>query len=415
MTKVAVIGAGAAGLAASYAAGRYGCETVLIEKNEKPGKKIYITGKGRCNVTNACDFDIFVKNILRGDKFMYSSLRQFGPAEMMDLLENFGCRLKIERGNRVFPVSDHASDVTKAMMAAAETAGVRLVLDTEVLSAVKRDSDFILTVRCRGREKVIRADKVVVCTGGISYPSTGSTGDGYVFAHEMGHSITECVPSLCQIFTEEDVSALAGVSLKNIRLSAFAEGKTKAYYSDLGELLFTHRGLSGPLVLTAEANKAEELYKGEKFRLVIDLKPGMSEEELSARILRDFGSSMNSDAVNALSGLLINGIRQEVLKRAGVPLDKKVHDITKAQRTEIIHIIKNFVFVSSGTGGFEEAVVTKGGICLKEINPKTMESKLVPGLYFAGEVLDTDALTGGFNLQLAWSTGYAAGKACAEI
>ncbi|MCQ2401027.1 MAG: NAD(P)/FAD-dependent oxidoreductase [Lachnospiraceae bacterium] len=413
MTKVAVIGAGAAGLMAAYAAGKNGCETVLIEKNEKAGKKIYITGKGRCNVTNACDFDVFIKNIINGDKFMYSSLRQFGPSEMMEFLESFQCKLKTERGNRVFPVSDHASDVTKAMLCALDTVGVRLMTETIVRSIQKRNDDFVLGVVSSGREKQIRADRVIICTGGLSYPVTGSTGDGYAFAKEFGHSINECAPSLCQVITSEDVSELTGISLKNVRLSVYESGKTKPVFSEIGELLFTHRGLSGPLVLTAEAMKAMSLYKGEKYVFSINLKPGLTEEELSSRLLRDFNSAMNSDAVNALAKLLISGIRQEVLLRAGIPFEKKVHDITKKERQDIIRIIRNFEFTSVGTGDFNEAVVTKGGVVLKDINPKTMESKIIPGLYFAGEVLDIDAFTGGFNLQIAWSTGYAAGKACA--
>lgn len=413
MIKTAVIGAGAAGLMAAYAAGINGCETVLIEKNEKAGKKIYITGKGRCNVTNACDFDVFVKNILHGERFMYSSLKQFGPADMMELLESFGCRLKTERGCRVFPVTDHASDVTKALLCACETAGVRLMTGTSAVSVIKRADDFVINARVQGREKTIRADRVIICTGGLSYPSTGSTGDGYAFAGSFGHSVEKCVPSLCQVLTEENVTELAGISLKNVRLSLFESEKSRPVYSEIGELLFTHRGLSGPLVLTAQAMTASELSEGKKFRFVIDLKPGLDEEELSERILKDFGTSMNSDAGNALSKLLINGIRQEVLSRSEIPLEKKVHDITKKERRELVRTIKNFDFTSNGTGDFNEAVVTRGGINLKEINPKTMESRLIKGLYFSGEVLDIDAFTGGFNLQLAWSTGYAAGKACA--
>ena len=415
MTKVAVIGAGAAGLMASYAAGKGGCETVLIEKNEKAGKKIYITGKGRCNLTNACEFDVFIKNILRGDKFMYSSLRQFGPFDMMELLEGFRCRLKTERGNRVFPVTDHASDVTKSLLAAIDSVGVKLLTGTEVRDVIKRNGDFILSTVSEGRKKLIHADKVVICTGGISYPVTGSDGSGYKLAQGFGHSVTECFPSLCQVITGEDVSGLTGISLKNVKLSVFEPGKKRPYYSDTGEMLFTHRGISGPLVLTAEAMRAPELNKGVKFDFIIDLKPGLSEEELSERVLRDFKSSVNSDAVNALSGLLISGVRQEVLRRAGIPFDRKVHDITKKDRTELVRTIKNMGFTSAGTGDFNEAVVTKGGVYLKDINPKTMESKLIPGLYFAGEVLDIDALTGGFNLQIAWSTGYAAGNACSGL
>ena len=408
--KTVVVGAGAAGLMAAYASAMNGSETLVLEKNEKAGKKIYITGKGRCNVTNACDFDVFVKNILNGSRFMMSSLRAFGPEDMMTFLDEHGCHVKTERGNRVFPVSDHASDVTKALLKGLEQAGVRLCLNTEVRSIEKNGPEFQITAAENGKKKVIKTDRVIVCTGGLSYPTTGSTGDGYRFAAEHGLNVRHCVPSLVSLHTEEDTVSLAGVSLKNIGLRLYREDAGKPVYEDEGELLFTHQGISGPLVLSATALLAEELNSGTGYRAEIDLKPALDDKTLDARLLRDFENAKNADVGNVLAGLLIGGIRQEILKRAGIESSKKVHDLTRADRESIRKQVKHMNFAVRGTGGFEEAVVTKGGVDLKEIDPKTMESKKVPGLYFAGEVLDVDAYTGGFNLQLAWSTGHAAGS-----
>jgi len=409
--KVLVIGAGASGLIAAFNAAANGCETLLLEKNEKAGKKIYITGKGRCNLTNACDMDIFLKNVVNGSRFMMSSLRAFGPSDIMELMERYGCHVKTERGNRVFPVSDHASDVTKALLAACRDADVQMKFHTEV-TGIEKDGKtgvFCVSAVSEGKRQVFEADKVIVCTGGKSYPSTGSTGDGYRFAVQNGHTAKACIPSLTSLVTEEDTSSLAGVSLKNVALTVKStDGKN--LYSEEGELLFTHKGISGPLVLTASAMLNERLNAGEQIHACLDLKPALDEKTVDLRLLRDFEKSPNADIGNVLSSLLIGGIRQEVLARSGVPSDRKVHDITKKDRELLRKNVKALDFRITGTGGFEEAVVTRGGVDLKEINPKTMESKLVPGLFFAGEVLDIDAFTGGFNLQLAWSTGYAAGN-----
>lgn len=409
--KVLVIGAGASGLIAAFRAAAEGCETLLLEKNEKAGKKIYITGKGRCNLTNACETDEFLRNVVNGSRFMMSSLRAFGPADIMELMERYGCHVKTERGNRVFPVTDHASDVTKALVNACKDAGVKFSFRTEVTGIEKQpEAGFTVTAVSEGKRSVYQADKVIVCTGGKSYPSTGSTGDGYRFAEKAGHTVTECIPSLTAFVTEEDTAELAGVSLKNIRLTVLPEGGGKILYKEEGELLFTHRGISGPLVLTASALLNGRIHAGEHLSAEIDLKPALDERTLDARLLRDFENSPNADIGNVLSSLLIGGIRQEVLRRCAVPTDRKVHDITKKERELLRRMVKGLSYKITGTGGFEEAVITRGGISLKELNPKTMESKLVPGLFFAGEVLDIDAFTGGFNLQLAWSTGYAAGQ-----
>lgn len=406
-----MIGAGASGLTAAFSAAAVGNETLLLEKNEKAGKKIYITGKGRCNLTNACEFDVFLKNVVNGSRFMMSSLRSFGPSDIMGLLERYGCRVKTERGNRVFPVSDHASDVTKALTAAGKDAGVRFLFRTEVTSIKKQpDGGFAVQAVSEGKKNVYRADKVIVCTGGRSYPSTGSTGDGYRFALEAGHTVSECIPSLTSFVTEEDTSELAGISLKNVRLSVFPEQGGKALFCEEGELLFTHKGISGPLVLTASALFNARIRGGECLQAQIDLKPALDDKTLDTRILRDFESGRNADIGNVLSSLLIGGIRQEVLVRCGIPTDRKIHDITRKERELLRRNVKALTYRITGTGEFEEAVITQGGVSLKEVNPKTMESRLVPGLYFAGEVLDIDAFTGGFNLQLAWSTGFAAGK-----
>ena len=409
-----IIGAGAAGLMAAYAASVRGESVLVLEKNEKAGKKIYITGKGRCNVTNACDFDVFRKSIVNGEKFMMSSLRAFGPEELMDFLEKNHCRVKVERGNRVFPVSDHASDVTKALLLALGNAGVRIHYHTEV-TAIEKDAEGFAVTAVEGTRKIRQhADKVIVCTGGLSYPTTGSTGDGYRFAEKFGLSVRKPVPSLTELVTREDTSSLAGVSLINtgvtVRKVREDNAPGKEVLHDVGELLFTHKGLSGPLILTASALITRALSEGEKFEISLDLKPGLSREELDKRLLRDLEAAKNQDMGNALSRLLISGIRELVLGRAEIPSEKKAHDLRKEERERLLKTIKNLTFEILRQGDFSGAVITQGGVDLKEINPKNMESKKVPGLFFAGEVLDVDAMTGGFNLQIAFSTGMASGK-----
>ena len=413
----AVIGGGAAGLMAAAAAAASGSEVTLLEKNEKLGKKIYITGKGRCNVTNSCDFETFIRNVVRNPRFMYSSVSSFGPEDLKAYIEENGTRLKVERGNRVFPVSDHASDITKALFHACEKAGVSVMLDSEVKSVQKTDDGFLLEILSKGRMHKMKADRVIVCTGGLSYPSTGSTGDGYRFASENGLTVKACAPSLVSVITKEDTAALAGVSLINTGLAVYPmkeEKRGRQVFSDIGELVFTHHGISGPMVLTASAVLSGKISAETPFVFSVDLKPGLTDEQLDRRILRDLSEKPNMNTVNALSGLLISGIREEVCGRAGIPDALKAHDLTKAQRNLLVQVIKRFEFTAVSTGGFEEAVITNGGVDVKELNPATMESKKVPGLYFAGEVVDVDAMTGGFNLQCAFSMGRAAGKSAAE-
>ncbi|MDO4487865.1 MAG: NAD(P)/FAD-dependent oxidoreductase [Eubacteriales bacterium] len=398
-----VIGGGAAGMVAAYEAAANGNRVLLLEKNEKLGKKIYITGKGRGNVTNACDFDVFISNVVRNPRFMYSSLKGFDQTAVMDLMESFGTRVKIERGQRVFPVSDHASDITKALTKAMESVGVEIRLNTNV-------KEILPGFTVKTNKGSFKCDSVIVATGGLSYPSTGSTGDGYRFASDFGLEVLPQSPSLVSVHCEGDFNALAGVSLKNIGLRVTRKDNGKKVNEGQGELLFTHKGLSGPLILSASAILSGMIDKNNKYIFSIDLKPGMSEEELDKRILSEFEEKKNADLGNVMASMLINGIRQEVIERSGLSTSKKARDITRAERERLVKNIKSLEFTAFESGGFEEAVVTKGGVSVKELNPKTMESKKVPGLYFAGEVVDVDAMTGGFNLQCAFSMGVAAGR-----
>lgn len=419
MTKLIVIGGGAAGMIAALTAAERGCSVVLLEKNEKLGKKIYITGKGRCNYTNACDFNAFIGNVVSNPKFMYSALRAFMPEDMTKLLEDAGCRTKVERGNRAFPLSDHASDITAALQRRMKAAGVRTELNTEVIGVSRTETEdggygFAAAARDlkSGKRAVFGADKLIIATGGLSYPSTGSTGDGYRFAEDFGIQTVRCSPALVPLDTaEEDGRSLQGVSLKNVSVSLYQESGKRICESEPGEMLFTHFGVSGPLILSASSLAAEYLESGAKLKLEIDLKPALSDEQLEARVLRDFEAALNSNIQNALGKLLISSLRPVILKRCGISPDKKVRDITKKERMRLIREIKHFAFTVIGTRGYNEAIITHGGVSVKEINPKTMESKKVSGLYFAGEVIDVDAYTGGFNLQIAWSTGRAAGSA----
>lgn len=419
MTRLIVTGGGAAGMLAALTAAEKGCSVVLLEKNEKLGKKIYITGKGRCNYTNACDFNTFTANVVSNPKFMYSSVRAFMPEDMTALLENAGCRTKVERGNRAFPLSDHASDITAALQRRLKALGVRTELNTEVVDISRtehEDGGYGFTVEARdtrnGKRALYGADKVIVATGGLSYPSTGSTGDGYRFAENFGIGTVPCCPALVPLdAAEDDCGSLQGVSLKNVSVSLYQENGKRICESEPGEMLFTHFGLSGPLILSASSLAAVYLEQGARLRLEIDLKPALSDEQLDARVLRDFEASLNSNIQNALGRLLISSLRPVILARCGIDPDKKVRDITRKERQSLIHEIKHFAFTITGTRGYNEAIITHGGVSVKEIDPKTMESKKLRGLYFAGEVLDVDAYTGGFNLQIAWSTGRAAGSA----
>ena len=406
-------------MSAAIAAAESGCTVTLLEKNEKLGKKIYITGKGRCNYTNACDFNTFTENVVSNPKFMYSSLRAFGPADITRLLEDNGCRTKVERGNRAFPLSDHASDVTAALKRRMTTLSVKIRLNTQVADIKLADKADSFIVRAKdmlsGKTALYSADKLIIATGGLSYPSTGSTGDGYDFAKQFGLKVAPTRPALVPFeAAEEDCRILQGVSLKNVSAVISLENGKTIYDSEPGELLFTHFGLSGPLMLSASSLASRYLEEGSRLRLEIDLKPALSEEQLDQRILRDFELVPNANIMNALNKLLIASLRPIILRRSCIAPDKKVRDITKKEREALVHVIKAMTFTLTGTRGYDEAIITQGGVSVKELNPKTMEVKKVPGLYFAGEVLDVDAYTGGFNLQIAWSTGRAAGLAAAE-
>ena len=410
MSKVIIIGGGAAGMMAAVAAAEGGHNTLLFEKNEKLGKKLFITGKGRCNVTNACDTEDLFQNVLTNPKFLYSAFYGYDNHMLMNFFEKAGCPLKTERGERVFPVSDHSSDIIKALERKLQALSVKVALHTcvkELLLENIGEKKRIRGVRLQnGREE--SADAVIVATGGLSYESTGSDGDGYRFAEECFHKLTERRPGLVPLEAEESFCAkLMGLSLKNVAVSLVY--KNKEIYSGFGEMLFTHFGVSGPLILSAASHYVKKAW-GEKAILYIDLKPALSMEQLDKRILRDFEENKNKAFKNALGGLFPTKLIPVMIACSGIESDKKVNEITKEERKAFTELIKRFPLTVTGTRGFAEAIITQGGVSVKDINPSTMESKLVNGLYFAGEVLDVDALTGGFNLQIAWSTGHLAGS-----
>ncbi len=412
MRQVLVIGAGAAGMMAAIAAAEAGAKVTLLEKNEKPGKKLFITGKGRCNVTNGADMEVLFENVVTNRKFLYSAFYQYDNRAVMELLEKEGCPLKVERGDRVFPVSDHSSDVIGALQRRLKDLGVNIRLHTKVQELLTKGTTEISASGVKLSDgKEIKADAVIVCTGGLSYPSTGSTGDGYEFAKAQGHKICECRPSLVPLETREQWCAdLMGLSLRNVSLRMNC-GK-KELYNGFGEMLFTHFGVSGPLVLSASCFYPQNP-KGD-VRLFIDLKPALDMEQLDKRILRDFEENQNRQFKNALGGLFPTRLIPVMIQLSGIHPDKKVNEVTREERKSFVTLIKNLPLTVTGTRSFAEAIITRGGVSVKEVNPSTMESKKVKNLFFAGEVLDLDALTGGFNLQIAWSTGHLAGECAAK-
>ncbi len=408
--QVVVVGGGAAGMIAAAAAADSGRRVIILEKNEKLGKKLYITGKGRCNVTNACERDKFFENIVSNPKFLYSAFHELDNFGVMALLENNGCNLKTERGERVFPVSDHASDVTAAFQRLLRKKGVEVRLHCAVRGIESKEGQAAGVILADG--SAIPAEAVIVATGGLSYRTTGSTGDGHRMAEELGHRVKACEPALVPlVIREECCKKLQGLSLKNVSLTMSC-GKKKLYQG-FGEMLFTHYGVSGPLVLSASSFLGKR--KGEEeLLLTVDLKPALSEEQLDKRILRDFEENLNRQFKNALNGLYPSKLISVMIERSGIDPEKKVHEITRQERRRLSELTKAFTLHVREKRGFDEAVITQGGVSVKEIDPSTMESRLVRGLYFAGEVLDLDGLTGGFNLQIAWSTGYLAGISCAR-
>lgn len=406
MSNIIVAGGGAAGMMASIAAAEHGHSVVLLEKNEKLGKKIYITGKGRCNVTNACEMDKLFENMVSNPKFLYSAFYDYTNVQVMELLQAAGCPLKTERGERVFPVSDHASDIIAALERTLKKKGVKIQLNTTVKELSAENGHVTGVVLSNGQR--MAADAVVIATGGLSYPTTGSTGDGYRMAEALGHNIKECTPALVPMETAQEwCKTLQGLSLKNVTLTMTC-GK-KQIYQGFGEMLFTHFGISGPLVLSASSYYGKCKDKSQ-VRVTVDLKPALSEEQLDKRILRDFEQNPNKQFKNVIGSLYPAKLVPVMIQLSGIDGEKKIHEITKEERKHLLTVTKHLTMEVIGLRDFREAIITQGGICVKEVNPSTMESKLVSGLYFAGEILDLDALTGGFNLQIAWSTGHLAGS-----
>lgn len=409
MKQVIVIGGGAAGMMAAIGAAGQGASVTLLEQNEKTGKKLFITGKGRCNLTNACEQEDFFNYVISNGKFLYSAFYQMDNQSVMAFFENAGCRLKVERGGRVFPVSNHSSDVLAALNRQMEKAGIQVCLRTKVREPVIVEGKIAGVRLSDGR--LLQADAVIIATGGKSYETTGSAGDGYLFAQRAGHTIKEVRPALVPFVVKEDwCMELQGLSLKNV--SVILKNDKKKIYEGFGEMLFTHFGVSGPLILSASSYYVKKYY-GMPVQLLIDLKPALTTEQFDKRLLKDFEENKNRQFKNALDALYPSKLIPVLIRLSGISPEKRVNEITKEERSRLIQCTKQLVLTVTGTRDFKEAIITQGGVHIKEVNPSTMESKLVKGLYFAGEVLDLDAVTGGFNLQIAWSTGYLAGISAA--
>jgi predicted Rossmann fold flavoprotein len=428
MSKVIVIGGGPAGMFAAYFAAKNGHKVTLLEQNEKLGKKLYITGKGRCNITNASDMETLFANVCSNEKFLYSAFYSYTNEQVIDFFETYGLRTKVERGNRVFPVSDHSSDVIATLTKALKDVKAEVKLYTKVtklLTEVYLDEngEQVLAEKKTGTLKQVvkgvelddgtkmMADAVVLATGGISYPSTGATGDGYRFAEGLNHKIVEPTPSLVPFEVQESwVTEMQGLALKNVAITIEREGKK--LYTDFGEMLFTHFGVSGPMILSASASIKPAFFKDfvHEMILKIDLKPALDKEQLDKRILKDFEEAKNKQYKNSIQKLLPSKMIPIIIRLSGIDPDKQVNEITKEERARLVDLLKGLPMTIIGLRGWNEAIITKGGVSVKQVNPSTMESKLVNGLYFAGELLDLDAMTGGFNLQIAWSTGYLAGN-----
>lgn len=428
MSKVIVIGGGPAGMFAAYFAAKNGHQVTLLEQNEKLGKKLYITGKGRCNITNASDMEELFNNVCSNPKFLYSAFYSYTNDQVIDFFESYGLRTKVERGNRVFPLSDRSSDVIATLAKALKDVGVEIKLYTKVsklLTEEYRDENgnSVIADKKAGTLKqvvngvmledgtALKADAIVLATGGISYPSTGATGDGYRFAEKLNHKIVEPTPSLVPFEVKEGwVTEMQGLALKNVAITIDCEGKK--LYEDFGEMLFTHFGVSGPMILSASASIKPAYFKDftRELTLKIDLKPALDKEQLDKRILKDFEEAKNKQYKNSIQKLLPSKMIPIIIELSGIDPDKKVNEITKEERMTLVNLLKGLPMTIIGLRGWNEAIITKGGVSVKNVNPSTMESKMVNGLYFAGELLDLDAMTGGYNLQIAWSTGYLAGN-----
>lgn len=428
MSKVIVIGGGPAGMFAAYFSAKNGHKVTLLEQNEKLGKKLYITGKGRCNITNASDMEDLFANVCSNEKFLYSAFYSYTNDQVVEFFESYGLRTKVERGNRVFPVSDHSSDVIATLTRALKDVGVEVKLFTKVKNLIAEEyrdenGEAVVAEKKTGFLKQVvkgvvlddntkmMADAVVLATGGISYPSTGATGDGYRFAEGLNHKIVEPTPSLVPFEIQESwVTEMQGLALKNVAVTIEREGKK--IYNDFGEMLFTHFGVSGPMILSASASIKPAYFKDfeHEMTLKIDLKPALDKEQLDKRILKDFEEAKNKQYKNSIQKLLPSKMIPIIIKLSGIDPDKQVNEITKEERAKLVELLKGLPMTIIGLRGWNEAIITKGGVSVKQVNPSTMESKLVNGLYFAGELLDLDAMTGGYNLQIAWSTGYLAGN-----
>lgn len=410
MRKIIVVGGGAAGMMAAVTAARKGKNVLLLEKNEKLGKKLFITGKGRCNITNSAEIDELFSAVVSNPKFLYSSFYSLTNDQVIEFFEELGVKTKVERGGRVFPESDHSSDVIRALEQELKRLGAEIRLRTGV-KEILAEGGRAKGVRLSSGEK-LNADAVIIATGGISYPSTGSTGDGYRFARECGHKVTELSPALVPMEVEEwYAKELMGLSLRNIEIK-ITDGKKKLY-EEFGEMLFTHYGVTGPVILSASSIVGKKL-KEHPLTLHIDLKPALTEEQLDKRVLREFEANHNRQFKNAVDSLFPAKLKPVIVELSGIPEEKKVNEVTKEERLRFVRMIKDFSMTLTAMRGYNEAIITKGGVSVKEIDPGTMESRLVNRLYFAGEVLDLDAVTGGYNLQIAWSTGYLAGMNAGE-
>ena len=410
MSSVIVIGGGPAGMIAAISAAECGARVSLLEKNEKLGKKLFITGKGRCNLTNAADIEEFFRAVISNPKFLYSAFYSFTNEQTIAFFESLGLKTKVERGGRVFPQSDHSSDVISALSRELSRRKADVLLHTEVKELIIEEGRAAGVLLSSGKK--LYADAVIVASGGISYPSTGSTGDGYRFAESCGHRVTELSPALVPMEVKEwYAKELMGLSLRNIQIR-ITEGKKKLY-EEFGEMLFTHYGVTGPVILSASSVVGNRL-KQKELTLHIDLKPALSEEQLDKRVLREFEANHNRQFKNAVDSLFPAKLKPVMVELSEIPEDKKVHEITKEERLRFVRLIKDFTMTLTNLRGYNEAIITKGGVSVKEVDPGTMESKKVSGLYFAGEVLDLDAVTGGYNLQISWSTGYLAGMSAAE-
>lgn len=408
MKNIVVVGGGAAGMMAAIQSAGAGHSVTLLEKNEKLGKKLFITGKGRCNITNACEISDLFSNVVSNPKFLYSSFYGFSNEDTINFFHSLGLKTKVERGNRVFPMSDKSSDVIKALQKACEQKEVVIRLNTEVRD-ILFEQGRVTGVWLRNGEKLL-ADSVILATGGLSYSSTGSDGSGYHMAERAGHTIKETRPGLTGILIKESFTAdLQGLTLKNVAAVITKAGTKKKLYEGFGEILFTHYGVSGPLMLSASSLLGDWLKKESLF-LHIDMKPALTREQLDKRVQKDFETAANMSVKNAMVHLLPKSMIPVLLERCAIPFDKKVNSLTREERIHIVEKMKDFDLTLTGLRDIEEAIITRGGVKTGEVNPTTMESKLLSGLYFAGEILDVDALTGGFNLQIAWSTGYAAGN-----